>query len=97
MYVAFGIKIKYTLSIQVPDNARQGINSTEQSTKSMTRYFIIDLKKEGFCLKYEALISKCVYVILNGSPPMPTQVDSPNLQLLFETLVNRNQTCINQT
>jgi len=51
MYVAFGIK-KYTLSIQVPDNARQGINSTEQSTKSMTRYFIIDLKKEGFCLKY---------------------------------------------
>jgi hypothetical protein len=51
MYVAFGIK-KYTLSIQVPDNARQGINCTEQSTKSMTRYFIIDLKKEGFCLKY---------------------------------------------
>ena len=76
MYVAFGIK-KYTLSIQVPDNARQGINSTEQSTKSMARYFIIDLKKEGFCLKYEALISKCVYVILNGSPPMPTQVDCP--------------------
>lgn len=71
MYVAFGIK-KYTLSIQVPDNARQGINSTEQSTKSMTRYFIIDLKNEGFCL-----ISKCVYVILNGSPPMPTQVDCP--------------------
>jgi translation elongation factor EF-1beta len=31
MYVAFGIKI-YTLSIQVPDNARQGINATEQST-----------------------------------------------------------------
>jgi hypothetical protein len=64
MYVAFGIK-KYTLSIQVPDNARQEINSTEQSTKSMTRYFIIDLKiidlkKEGFCLKYEVLISKCV-------------------------------------
>jgi hypothetical protein len=51
---------KYTLSIQVPDNTRQGINSTEQSTKSMTRYFIIDLKKEGFCLKYEALISKCI-------------------------------------
>ena len=68
---------KYTLSIQVPDNARQGVNSTEQSTKSLTRYFIIDLKKEGFCLKYEALISKCVYVILNGSPPMPTQVDCP--------------------
>jgi hypothetical protein len=43
----------------------------------MIRYFIIDLKKEGFCLKYEALISKCVYVILNGSPPMPTQVDCP--------------------
>jgi translation elongation factor EF-1beta len=47
MYVAFGIK-KYTLSIQVPDNARQGINATEQNTKSMTRYFIIDLKRKAF-------------------------------------------------
>jgi len=43
----------------------------------MTRYFIIDFKKEGSCLKYEALILKCVSVILNGSPPMPTQVDCP--------------------
>jgi hypothetical protein len=76
MYVAFGIK-KYTLSIQIPTNARQGINATEQSIKSMTRYFIIYLKKEDFCLKYEALISKCVSVLLNGSPPMPTQVDCP--------------------
>jgi hypothetical protein len=47
MYVAFGIK-KYTLSIQVPDNAKQGINATKQSTQSMTRYFIIDLKRKGF-------------------------------------------------
>jgi translation elongation factor EF-1beta len=50
MYVAFGIK-KYTLSIQVPDNARQGINSIEQSTKSMTRYFINRFKKGRLLLK----------------------------------------------
>jgi translation elongation factor EF-1beta len=45
--VAFGIK-KYTSSIQVPENAKQGINATEQSTESITRYFIIDLKRKAF-------------------------------------------------
>jgi hypothetical protein len=53
----------------------KGLMPQSKVQKSMTRDFIIDLKKEVFCLKYEALISKCVSVILNGSPPMPTQVD----------------------
>jgi hypothetical protein len=60
MYVAFGIK-KCTLSIQVPDNARQGINVTEQSTKSMTRY----------CLKHSSTEIRHALTKQSGARALP--------------------------
>ena len=142
MDVAFEMKKMQFWSIQVPKmpKARDKCHR-EEYRESRKKYFIIELKKEGFCLKYEALISKCwniselptsphqlkllawtdpcmqlntkVYLLSEGHQQTFQgnqqnlchwtghhqclhKLTAPSLQLLFETPVNKNQTCINQ-